>query len=723
MTFYTINLLIYAAVDAMACLGLSQQFGIAGVTNFGFIIFQAAGGYAAAILAMPPQTANGGFQTYIGGWNLPFPIPWIGAAVVGGVIALPFTFLVGRRLRGDFAAVGLLVTAVLLNLVATNFRPALNGDAGLSLIPQPLQGQYNPATASYQWVFAAVAIAGCLGVYLFVRRITESPYGRSLRAMRDNDLVADSLGKSLLSMRTVMLVVGGAIAGLSGGVLVSYITTWSPAAWGYAETVVLFAAVIIGGAGNHVGAVLGAILVPVGFEEVTRFIPTSNNLPPNLIPSLEWVAIGLLIVIFLWVRPQGILPERKRVIRAGAVVAGDGAPASGGTAGWHTTSEAASVVPEARTGSGDGGERYARGAPHQPSPAAAAPSAGASPDADGQPGSPHPSVPAAAAPSVGASPDADGQPGAPDPAAPLADADGRPGASRPDAAPSSSIAVPPSADVAGGSGRDDARGSARSSGAVPLARPGEVVLEAVGVSREFGGVRAVDDVSFSVRAGTLTGLIGPNGAGKSTLLAMLAGTLPVSSGRVIYRGQDVTGLAAFRRARLGLVRTFQLASEFKRLTVMENLLSAVPGNRGDSFRGAVLGKRYWRADEAAAIVRAEGMLERFGLEGFANHYAGDLSGGQRRLVEIMRALMAEPGMLLLDEPMAGVHPNLARRIGDQLVALVQEGMTILMVEHELAIMDEFADPVVVMAEGSVLAEGTMEQLRSRTEVVEAYLVG
>jgi branched-chain amino acid transport system permease protein len=697
MTFYTINLLIYAAVDAMACLGLSQQFGIAGVTNFGFIIFQAAGGYAAAILAMPPPTANGGFQAYIGGWNLPFPIPWIGAAVVGAAIALPFTFLVGRRLRGDFAAVGLLVTAVLLNLVVTNYRPILNGDAGLSLIPQPLQGQYNPATASYQWVFAAVAILLCVGVYLFVRRITESPYGRSLRAMRDNDLVADSLGKSLLSMRTVMLVVGGAIAGLSGGVLVSYITTWSPAAWGYAETVVLFAAVIIGGAGNHVGAVLGAILVPVGFEEVTRFIPTSNSLPPNLIPSLEWVTIGLLIVIFLWVRPQGILPERKRVIRAGPVVAEDGAPASGGTAGWRTTSEAASVVPEARAESGDGGERYARGSPHQPSPAVAAPSVAASPDADGESGTSHPPAPAADAPSAAASADVGGQVGA--------------------------LSAPSSAGVAGDGEPSSARSSLSSQVAARLAPAGGVVLEAVGVSREFGGVRAVDDVSFSVRAGTLTGLIGPNGAGKSTLLAMLAGTLPVSSGTVLYRGQDVTGLAAFRRARLGLVRTFQLASEFKRLTVMENLLSAVPGNRGDSFRGAVLGKRYWRADEAAAIARAEGMLERFGVEGFANDYAGDLSGGQRRLVEIMRALMAEPGMLLLDEPMAGVHPNLARRIGDQLVALCAEGMTILMVEHELAIMDEFCDPVVVMAEGSVLAEGTMAQLRARSEVVEAYLVG
>ena len=615
-SYYIINLLIYAAVDATACLGLNQQFGVAGITNFGFIIFQAAGGYTAAILALPSQSANGGFQTYIGGWNLPFPLPWIGAAVVGGLISLPFTFLVGRRLRGDFAAVGLLVTAVLLNLLVTNYRPLLNGDAGLSLIPQPLQGEYNPQSSGYQWTLTAVAIVVCALVYLFVRRITESPYGRSLRAMRDNDAVADSLGKNLLSLRTAMLVTGGAIAGLSGGILVSYITTWSPAAWGYAETVVLFAAVIIGGTGNHLGAILGAVLVPVGFEEVTRYIPTSNSLPPNLIPSLEWVAIGLLIVIFLWVRPQGILPERKRVIRAGAAA----------------------------------------------------------------------SPPSAAAPSPPAPP-----------------------------APVSAVPVP---------------AASVSAGPVSVLRPAdeppvdrEVVLEAVDVSREFGGVRAVDGVSFRVRHGTLTGLIGPNGAGKSTLLAMLAGTLPVSGGKIYYQGRDVTHLPAYRRARLGLVRTFQLASEFKRLTVMENLLTAVPDNRGDSFRGALAGRRYWRGDEAAAIARAEALLERFGLDGYANSYAGDLSGGQRRLVEIMRALMAEPRVLLLDEPMAGVHPNLARQIGNQLVALCAEGLTVLMVEHELAIMDEFCDPVVAMAEGAVLAEGTMAELRSRSEVVEAYLVG
>ena len=248
-------------------------------------------------------------------------------------------------------------------------------------------------------------------------------------------------------------------------------------------------------------------------------------------------------------------------------------------------------------------------------------------------------------------------------------------------------------------------------------------LRAEGITAGYGGDPVIRGITVAADPGQVVSLVGPNGAGKSTLLAMLAGTLAATSGRVVYLGNDVTPLPAYRRARMGLVRTFQLASEFKRLTVLENLVSSVQGNRGDSLRGALIGPRYWRQDENAAVARAETLLERFGLAQYGNSYAGDLSGGQRRLVEIMRALMAEPRMLLLDEPMAGVHPHLARRIGNELVALCAEGMTILMVEHELAIMDEFCDPVVVMAEGTVLAEGTMEQLRGRQEVVEAYLVG
>jgi branched-chain amino acid transport system permease protein len=627
---YLITLLVYAAVDAIACLGLSLQFGVAGVTNFGFIIFQAVGAYVAAILTLPPDTANGAFQRYIGGWNLPFPLPWLGAAAAGAILALPFAFLVGRRLRGDFAAVGLLVTAVLANLLVMNYVPLFNGDAGLAIVNAPLQNQtMSTASNGYQWGFTVGVIVLAAAVFWLVGRVTNSPYGRSLRAMRDNDKVADSLGKNLLGMRTGMLLVGGAIAGLSGGVLVSFISVWSPAAWTYAETIVLFAAVIIGGRGNHLGAVLGAIIVPVGFEESTRLITNANpSLPPNLLPSLQWVAIGLLIALFLWLRPQGILPERRRVIRVPAA-AGETPPAlTTLTAGATTAPDSSGHDPVAVTGP-----------------------------------------------------------------------------------PGSALTVPaartPSADSATG-------GSAEGR---------DVILQAIDVSRDFGGVHAVSGVSLSVRRGTVTGLIGPNGAGKSTLLAVLAGTERASSGQVIYNGQDVTAVPAFRRARMGLVRTFQLASEFRRLTVMENLLSAAPGNRGDTMRGAFAGPRYWREDEAAAIDKATGVLRRFGLEELANRYAGDLSGGQRRLVEIMRALMTEPELLLLDEPMAGVHPELARRIGNMLVGLTHGGMTVLMVEHELAIMDEFCDPVIVMAEGSVLAQGTMSQLRERTEVVEAYLVG
>jgi branched-chain amino acid transport system permease protein len=613
--YYLINLLVYAGVDIVACLGLSQQFGIAGVTNFGFIIFQAAGAYTAAVLSLPSQDANGGFQSYLGGWNLPFPVPWIGAALVGGLIALPFTFLVGRRLRGDFAAVGLLVTAVMANLLVTNYRPFLNGSAGLSLVPAPLQGEFNPQAPGYQWAYAAVTLAVAAGTYLLVRRVTESPYGRSLRAMRDNDIVADSLGKNLLTQRAAVLVLGGALAGLSGAILVGFINTWAPSAWSYAETIVLFAAVIIGGAGNHRGAVLGAILVPVGFEEATRYIPAFGA--PGLVDDLQWVAIGLLVVIFLWFRPQGVLPERRRVIGAG------GPPQETldipnepdlALTGLRSTSRVAVVGSRARSPDGDAVLRTV--------------------DADS-----------------------------------------------------------------------------------------DVALRTVDVVRDFGGVHAVAGVSIDVRRGTLTGLIGPNGAGKSTLLGMLAGTIGITSGQVIYAGSDITGVPAYRRARMGLVRTFQLASEFRRLTVMENLLSAVPGNRGDSLAGALRGRRYWRQDEEAAIARARALLDRFGMSAHADSYAGDLSGGQRRLTEIMRALMADPAVLLLDEPMAGVHPRLARQIGAQLLGLCAEGMTILMVEHELAIMDEFCDPVIVMAEGAVLATGTMAALRDRAEVVEAYLVG
>jgi ABC-type branched-subunit amino acid transport system ATPase component/branched-subunit amino acid ABC-type transport system permease component len=514
---------------------------------------------------------------------------------------------VGKRLRGDFAAVGLLVSAVLLNVLVKDFVPLLNGDAGISIVPAPFQSIWNPQALGYQFAYGGVAVVLTVLVYFLFRRLTESPYGRSLRAMRDNDVVADSLGKNLRLQRTTTLVVGGMVAGLSGAILVGFISLWAPGAWGYAETIVLFAAIILGGAGNHKGAILGALLVPLGFEEITRFLPPVAN--PTLVPALEWVAIGLLIILFLWFRPEGILPERRRIL--------SGAPAS-----------ALAPVPSGK-------------------------------DTDAL------------------------------------------------------IQL----------GNLDELNFRKLLRLEETANDHRVILSTQGLTKIFHGVTVVSDVSIEVRQGRLTGLIGPNGAGKSTTLAMLAGTLASSGGRIFYEGRDITDVPSNQRANLGLVRTFQLASEFKKLTVLENLVSAIPKQSGDSFWGAMRGRRHWGREDKENIERAMEMLGGFGLTQYADAYAGGLSGGQRRLVEIMRALLAEPKVLLLDEPMAGVHPRLAHKIGDQLTRLCEAGMTVLMVEHELSIMDAFCDPVIVLAEGKVLAQGTMADLRANLEVVEAYLVG
>jgi ABC-type branched-subunit amino acid transport system ATPase component len=250
---------------------------------------------------------------------------------------------------------------------------------------------------------------------------------------------------------------------------------------------------------------------------------------------------------------------------------------------------------------------------------------------------------------------------------------------------------------------------------------GDACLVVEELRRDFGGVWAVDGASFSVRRGSITSLIGPNGAGKSTVVSIIGGSVRAAGGRVIFEGEDITRLPAHERARLGLVRTYQLSSEFGRLTVLENLLVAAPEQRGERLRTLLLGKRYWREQERELVVRARELLERFGMSPKEDEYAGNLSGGQKRLVEIMRALMAQPKLVLLDEPMAGVNPTLARSIEDDLTSLVGDGVTLLLVEHELDVVERLSESVVAMALGKVLAVGTMAELRSRKDVLDAYL--
>jgi branched-chain amino acid transport system permease protein len=316
-TYYAANLLVYAGIDIIACLALNLQFGVSGIVNFSFIVFQAVGAYAAAVLSMPPDTANGGFQQYIGGYSYTFPIPWIGGAIAGGLLAIPVGFVVLRKLRSDYQAIALLVLSVIANTVITNADKFLGGAAGIALVPPPLSDRMDPNTESYQYLYVGITAVCVVLAFVLVNRIVNSPYGRSLRAMRERELAATAIGKNPVQLKMTIFIVGGVIAGLSGAILVGFIQVWAPSVWLYPETIILFAAIIVGGRGNNIGAILGALLVPVGFEEVTRFLnndPAIANVgPPGLIPALQWVAIGLLIIGFLWFRPDGVRPEARRV--------------------------------------------------------------------------------------------------------------------------------------------------------------------------------------------------------------------------------------------------------------------------------------------------------------------------------------------------------------------------------------------------------------------------
>jgi len=310
--FYISTVLIYLGVDVIACWGLNLQFGVAGLINFAFIIFQAAGAYTAAVLTLGPArpASQGGFQQYVGGAHWPFPLPILAAGVVGGLLALLVGSFGIRRLRSDYEAMVMLVVSLIATSVVTNQVGLVNGPNGLALVPKPLASIVNLSPIGYQWLFVGITAVVCVCIYWLVHIVTSSPLGRTLRAVRDNEQAAAALGKNVTGLRMIAFVLGGVIAGISGAILVEFISAWSPGSWLYPETFVYFTAVIVGGLGNNLGVMVGALLVPVVFLEATRFIPQFG--PPGFIDALQWIVVGVLALVFLWFWPRGVIPERRR---------------------------------------------------------------------------------------------------------------------------------------------------------------------------------------------------------------------------------------------------------------------------------------------------------------------------------------------------------------------------------------------------------------------------
>ena len=245
------------------------------------------------------------------------------------------------------------------------------------------------------------------------------------------------------------------------------------------------------------------------------------------------------------------------------------------------------------------------------------------------------------------------------------------------------------------------------------------VLVMHGVTRSFGGLVAVDVEHLEIQRHTVTSLIGPNGAGKTTLFNVLSGFDDANSGEWHLNGGALVGIPAHAVARRGMVRTFQLTRSLSRLTVLENLLVADQHNPGERLRGALLGG--WSKAEADATDRALALLDRFGLAKMADDYAGSLSGGQRKLLEVARALMVDPEVIMLDEPMAGVNPALTQSLLRHIQDLRDDGKTVIFIEHDMDVVQEISDWVVVLAEGAVIAEGPPGTIARDRAVIDAYL--
>lgn len=313
MSYYLATTIVYFGVYALGALGLNLQIGLSGIANFGFIIFESAGAYVAAITSTGPASQGHALsETYFWGTNLPFPLPLLLGAAAGGLLALVVGPATMRKMRRDYQAATMLAISIIATQVVSNDLGIFNGNAGLAAVPSPLSSHLNVSLSTYDWIYAGYALLVTAIGYGICQRISMSPFGRSLRALRDEEDAAGSIGKFPWAMRMKVFVAGGVIAGLAGALLVQYIGAWSPAAWQYAETFVLLQCVILGGIGNGRGALIGALFVGVLLNEAPTFLPPIGY--PGLIDNLQWILIGVVYIVVLWFRPQGIVPERTNLL-------------------------------------------------------------------------------------------------------------------------------------------------------------------------------------------------------------------------------------------------------------------------------------------------------------------------------------------------------------------------------------------------------------------------
>jgi ABC-type branched-subunit amino acid transport system ATPase component len=488
---------------------------------------------------------------------------------------------------------------------------------------------------SYQYFFLGFCVLLFILVFIFMARVSGSRFGLVLRSLREDERASAAFGRDIYGVKLKAYVLGAAFGGLAGGLFAAYLSAFNPSAWSPIEAIVLYSAILVGGKGNIKGVLLGVVIMIVLVQESTRFLPDVPG-QPNVVPALREIVIGLVLVLFIRFRPQGLLPERRHI----------------------------DILP--------------------PGLASPGPMVGPLPPSDSVASNPI------------SSPERESD--VVRPASPL---------------PASGAIVEGvliSQLLAPG------QAVASSSASVSSA----LVVE--GLCKHFGGVVAVDNCSFRALKGQVTGLIGPNGAGKSTAIDLISGFKLADAGTVFFEGAAIQGLPPHRISRLGLIRTFQTPREWPGLTVLENVLLAHwDPERETLWRGLVGLKRAQREAPEVDLVKARGILAELRLDKLSNELAGNLSGGQKRLVEFARIRMAEPQLVILDEPMGGVNPVLGERMVMAIEGFIASGISVIVVEHNLPFIERVAQQVIVMAQGAVIATGPFESLRSNQSVIDAYL--
>ena len=565
MVLYVVVVLTLVAIFSIVCIGLNIQWGLGGLVNLSAITFVAIGGYVSAVFTLPPSEP---YMPHILGLQAPFLVGAVAAMVVCGVMGFALGVVALSRVRDYYFAIVTLCVGEITYEVVNAYPQLFNGFAGLYGVPQPFLTVIPGGQDYYSFFYLGFCVLILIAVFIFAEALRRSPFGRALRAVREDQKAASAFGLNVFRLQVKAFVLGSVIAGLGGALLVHFVGGYNPLDWTVAETFLLLACVFLGGSGNNAGVILGTFLVVGVFNEGTRFIP-DVLISRSQLAALQAVVIGLLLIAILRWRASGILPE------------------------------------------------------------------------------------------------------------PL--------------------------------GRDKQLDWAR----WRFWRRFN--------SKSFDGVSVLRDVSLKIDGGQPIGLIGPNGAGKSTLIDIVTGFQKPTSGRVNCIGRDVTGWPPHAVARLGLARTFQLARVWSRLTVMENMLvAAAPPSRAQIWR-ALMPAAGWRADEAHDRLRAREVLAEFQLLDLKDAPAERLSGGQRRLLEFGRIVMARPGIVFLDEPSAGLSPVMVERISEAMKRLSAAGISIVLVEHNLPLVANTCERICVLAGGTLIAVGSMSELRQNDLVIEAYL--